>query len=237
LSKPSALLLLLFACVGAPRAGLAQEALSFGGGKCGRLEGGVAVPCSGANYEAFATTACLLGRTYLHPLVVEVVLDAYERLADRYPSRTWQYGDLGFEDGGEFWPHKTHRSGVSVDFFFPVVNQDGEADLVPISFFNDLGYGIDFSDQGRFEDLRVDWQALADHLEALRAAAAERGVAIERIILAPALQRRLVREAPRAAALRKHFNRRRAWVVHDEHYHVDFRLPRRSRRPLSCPTD
>jgi penicillin-insensitive murein endopeptidase len=125
------------------------------------------------------------------------VLDAYKRLADRHPDREWQYGDLGFEEGGEFWPHKTHQAGVSADFFFPVVDEAGEPDHVPISFFNDLGYAIDFTKEGRFEDLRIDWQAMADHFEALQAAGSNRGVSIERIILATALQQRLLREVPR----------------------------------------
>ena len=77
------------------------------------LEGGESVPCSGDNFEAFATTACVMGRNYLHPLVVETVVDAYGILSEREPDRVWQYGDLGWESGGSFKPHKTHQNGLS----------------------------------------------------------------------------------------------------------------------------
>jgi len=210
------------------------DPISYGGGSCGRLTGGRALPCGGDNYESFSAVACLLGRNYLHPWVADIVTDAFGAMATADPRRVWQYGDLGHAEGGDFWPHKTHQAGVSVDFFFPVRGSDGAPATVPISWFNTLGYGLDFDADGRLDDLAIDWSALASHLVALGRAAKARGMSLRRVILAPALQKKLLAAAPAARPLASLFNRRRAWVLHDEHYHVDFVLPPRLRAPHRC---
>lgn len=212
-----------------------DRAIAYGGRGCGKLDGGVALPCSGQNYEAFSTTACATGRNYLHPLVVETIVAAYQALEKTDSKRDWQYGDMGWKDGGPFEPHKTHQNGLSADFFVPVVNEEGEPDLVPISVFNKFGYGVDFSDSGVFENLRVDWKAIAAHLVALEQEGKQRGVAVELVILDPGFQKLLLKHAPEAAQFEGRFSRKRAWVRHDEHYHVNFRIPAPYRRKLSCP--
>ena len=95
-------------------------------GSCGKLEGGKPVSCTGANYELFYEQACAHERNYLHPLVVDTIVEAYELLEKKHPLRRWIVGDLGFPNGGEFPPHKTHRNGLSADFLFPVVDKHGE---------------------------------------------------------------------------------------------------------------
>lgn len=170
----------------------------------------------------------------MHPLVAATVVEAYSIVGSRHRGRQWQYGDLGLKQGGELWPHKTHQSGVLADFFFPVIDAAGAPAQIPISVLNDFGYGVDFDAQGRFEALRIDWKAMVDHWLALEAAGKGRGVAIRRIILAPSLQKTLLKKETRAAAFVKRFNKRRAWVVHDEHYHIDFSIPAHLRKPLSC---
>jgi penicillin-insensitive murein endopeptidase len=209
------------------------QAISFGASRCGRLEGGTAVLCSGPNFAAFSSLACQLGRNYLHPLVAQTIVDAYASLQESHPRRVWQFGDLGWKKGGRLRPHRTHRNGRSADFFFPV-DRAGYPARVPISIFNKFGYGLDFDDNGQLGELTISWEALADHLAALRRAGRRHGVKIQRVILAPSLRRRLLRRVPKARKLRALFNKRQAWVRHDEHYHVDFDIPPRFKRPLRC---
>lgn len=215
-------------------AAIKEEAFSFGDGRCGKLQGGVPLPCRGANFESFAQTACTLGRNYLHPLVRDTVFDAYRALAVSHPTRAWQYGETGKAQGGALWPHKTHQNGLAVDFFVPVVDGAGRPAKLPISLFNKLGYGLEFRRDGRLGELRIDFRAIAAHLLVLDAAGREREVRIERVILTLDFHRALFEQAPELRRLAAKFMQREAWVRHDEHYHVDFGIPQRLRRPLSC---
>ena len=210
------------------------DALSFGGGGCGKLEGGVQLPCSGPNFEAFADTACHLGRTYLHPLVQQVVLEAFEELAKKLPNRVWQYGEMGNAKGGRLWPHKTHQNGLAADFFVPVLNQQGKPDKVSVSVFNKFGYGLEFDNNGQHDRLTIDWKAIAAHLLALEAAGQKHSVRIERVIITPAFRKILLRQAPELERMESLFMKKEAWVRHDEHYHIDFDIPPSLRRPLNC---
>lgn len=210
------------------------QALSYGAGGCGKLEGGVALPCSGDNFAAFSTAACAAGRNYLHPLVQATVLDAYAALAKARPHRRWQYGEMGLRNGGSLWPHRTHQSGVSADFFVPVTGDDGRPTSLSISPLNKFGYGHELDAQGRLDDLSVDWKALAAHLLALERAGKKHGVKIGRVILTPDYHSRLFKEAPELRHLRSRFLQQEAWIRHDEHYHVDFEIPRALRRRLKC---
>ncbi|MEW5855329.1 MAG: penicillin-insensitive murein endopeptidase [Myxococcota bacterium] len=214
-------------------AGAGTRATSFGGGACGKLSGGVALPCSGGNYESFSSLACTLGRNHLHPLVARTVTDAYALLQARHPDRRWQYGETGFRDGGRFWPHRTHRAGVSADFFVPV-SRGVEPALLPVHPFNLLGYGVDVDARGVSGALRVDFRALADHLAALEEAGKVHGVEVRLVILDKPLQKLLLHEVPAARAFKKRFNKGTPWVRHDEHYHVEFTIPAAYRKPLKC---
>ena len=223
--------LLFIVLVAAPNP---KEALSYGKGACGKLEGGTALPCQGENYEMFAKTACALGRNFLHPLVIQTIEEAYTLLQKTDPDRVWQVGDLGWKEGGSFKPHKTHQNGLSADFFVPVQNTKGAPSKVPISVFNKFGYDVEFDANGSYKDLDIDWPALARHLVALDNAGTKRGVAVELVILDPKLRKIFLQHAPRARLFASRFSKKRAWVRHDEHYHVNFSIPKRLRRKLVC---
>lgn len=211
-----------------------KPALSYGKAGCGRLEGGVALPCKGPGYEAFTSAACALGRNYLHPLVVDTVVDAYTALHAKDDERVWQYGEMGFREGGRLDPHRTHQNGRSADFFVPMVDEQGRPTKLPISPLQKFGYGLELDAHGRLGELRVDFAALGAHLLALEEAGKKHGVRIERVILTPDFHGALFRATPELKRMRARFMKREAWVRHDEHYHVDFTLPKHLTRPLDC---
>ena len=122
--------------------------------------------------------------------------------------------------------HKTHQNGLSVDFMVPIVNASGESVHLPTHQFNRFGYDIEFDKDGRLDEWRIDYEAMAAHIVALHKASVNRGYNLWRVIYAPELQPHLYK-TQYAAYLAKHiqFSKKRSWVRHDEHYHVDFAIP------------
>lgn len=198
----------------------------FGSSENGRLENGWQLPVSGENFVAYSHLGDVLGRNYVHSSVHAVVLSSYADLARTHPHIRYVYGETGKSEGGEFAPHKTHRNGLSVDFMVPVKNDAGESVVLPTYPWNKFGYDIEFDHKGRYEELIIDFEALAQHLLALHRAAKQNGVGIRRVIFDNDLQV-LLFSSPSGAAL-KHamsFSVKKPWVRHDEHYHVDFIVP------------
>lgn len=151
---------------------------------------------------------------------------SYQWLEKETPGNVYKYAETGFKEGGQFKPHKTHRNGLSVDFMVPVVNEDGNSVHLPTHYLNKLGYSIEFDETGRYEQYKIDYEALAAHIVSLHKAAIENEVELWRVIFDPKLQPRLM-STKYGEYLEKNiqFSKHRSWVRHDEHYHVDFDVP------------
>lgn len=203
----------------------AAGSVCYGTPANGRLEGGVRLPAKGDNFAPYSELGVGLGRTYVHERVARTVTAAYAALAALRPETVYVYGETGLAQGGRFEPHRTHRNGLSVDFMVPVLDAQGRSVPLPTAAGNRFGYDLEFDAQARAGELRIDFDAIAAHLLALHAAAAEEGIRIGRVIFDPAYLPRLF-AAERGEAVRRRiaFMQRPAWVRHDEHYHVDFEL-------------
>ena len=199
---------------------------SVGTPASGRLENGKRLPTTGPNFRAYSRLGALLGRNSVHGTVRTIVLDAYHRLAATDPGVRFVYGETGWPSGGRFRPHRTHRNGLSVDFMVPVRGPGDESQLLPTWPWTRFGYDLEFGQDGRLGELRIDFDAVAAHLAALREAAARHGASIRLVILAPEFESLLKADASRRAQVGGlPFMRGRPWVRHDEHYHVDFSVP------------
>jgi penicillin-insensitive murein endopeptidase len=167
-----------------------------------------------------------LGRTYVHSTVRDIMRDAFADLAKSHPDLRFTYGESGWATGGRFWPHKGHSNGTAADFFVPVRSLDGEVSQLPNSSVNLFGYAIQFDRNGRSGLNTIDFEAMALHLLALERAAHAHGIGIRRVIFDVNLQPKLAATGA-GLLVTKHlaFNKQQAWVRHDEHYHVDFRVP------------
>ena len=198
---------------------------SFGATHDGRLENGKRLPDAGANFAAYSRLGTALGRNAVHSRVRDAVLGAYAGLARTHPDLRFVYGETGWPEGGRLRPHRTHRNGLSVDFFVPVRDATGASVSLPTLPWTRFGYDLEFDRTGRMGGLAIDNAAIVAHLAALDDAARRHGLRIERVIYDPALQPALF-AAPGGAALRERiaFSARPSWVRHDEHYHVDFVL-------------
>ena len=203
--------------------GTQKESICFGTTSRGRLMHGWKLPSSGDNFVSYSPIGGALGRTYVHSKVYRTILDAYSELNKSHPDKVFKYAETGFEEGGRFKPHKTHQNGLSVDFMVPVVNADGESEVLTTWAFNKWGYNIEFDQKGRLDELTIDFEMVAEHILALRRAAKKHGLKISRVIFDPKLRPQLWKtKAGRKLRGKVRFMNRRAWVRHDEHYHVDF---------------
>ncbi len=142
----------------------------------GALKNGWQLPSSGPNFEAYSVIGVAAGRNYVHSLVHTVVVESYRTLETSQPDKHFMYGETGWRKGGRFKPHKTHQNGLSIDFFVPVINKEGESVALPINVFNKLGYNIEFSSHGKYEDYTIDFDAMANHLLALKKGADKQGI-------------------------------------------------------------
>lgn len=216
--------LIVILCASAlPLLSSAEESVCFGVPSKGRLERGVQIPERGANFEPYSSLGVSLGRTYVHSMVADVIRDSYASLHESLPDTIFVYGESGWRRGGRIKPHKTHQNGLAVDFMVPVLDSSGKSVPLPSSAFNKFGYGIEFDNNGRYEKLTIDFEAIAAHLHALHSAAKDEGVDVARVIIEPKYIP-MLHKTKHGAFIKRHvkFMKGRAWIRHDEHYHVDF---------------
>lgn len=202
----------------------ATASTCFGTTDSGRIEGAVTLPASGRNFSAYSALGVQLGRTYVHTTVRDIVAASYRELEAIQPGMTYVYGETGLRNGGPMPPHRTHATGTSVDFMVPVRASDGSPTTLPASAANRFGYDLEFDSKGVLGNLRIDYAALAAHLDQLNQQARKHNAAIKRVIFDPALARHLfdTPAGPRIKSLP--FMASKPWVRHDEHYHVDFAI-------------
>ncbi|CAH0535138.1 hypothetical protein VST7929_02799 [Vibrio stylophorae] len=201
------------------------ESVCFGSTGNGALQHGVALPAQGENFTSYSLMAQALDRNYVHSKVASIVVNAFTALAQSHPQYRYKYAETGAREGGKFYPHKTHQNGLSVDFMTPMIDENGQSQWLPTHPFNRYGYDIELNKQGKWDSWQIDYEAMALHLYALHIAAIEAGVDIDRVIFDPKLQPPLWQTSV-GSYLKKHvkFSKRRSWVRHDEHYHVDFKI-------------
>lgn len=108
----------------------------------------------------------------------------------------------------------------------PVKNSAGKSIPLPASPLNKYGYAIEFDRQGKTGELEIDFEALAAHLYQLAIAARMNNALIALVIFDPPLLPKLF-QTRHGPYLQKNlpFMKGKAWIRHDEHYHVDFAIP------------
>jgi penicillin-insensitive murein endopeptidase len=142
------------------------------------------------------------------------------------PKKVFVYGETGKLKGGPFKPHKTHQNGLSVDFMVPVLDKKGKSVRLSTNIFNKWGYGIEFDSNGKYKDYTIDFETISAHLYYLDRCARAQGVGIRLVIFDPQFTQRLHKTQYWPYLSQKVvFSKKRSWVRHDEHYHVDFDLP------------
>ena len=200
-----------------------NESTCYGTTSNGRLEDGVPLPGSGRNFVSYGIIPELVGRTYVHSKVRDVIVTAYRILETEQSGKVFKYAETGARLGGKFPPHKTHQNGLSVDFMVPVLIDSDRSAHLPTHALNRYGYDIEFDERGRFGEYRIDFEALGAHIVALHKAAEIHAVGIRRVLFDPQLQP-LLYNTRYGDYIRRNIEipLKRSWVRHDEHIHVDF---------------
>jgi penicillin-insensitive murein endopeptidase len=202
------------------------ESICYGTTSNGSLKNGVQLPSNGKNFEGYSSIARIAGRTYVHSSVRDIFTGAYKRLESLEPDKIYKYAETGFEEGGQFKPHKTHRNGLSVDFMTPVVDEKLISVHLPTHPLNKFGYNIEFDKNDKYEKYSIDYVALAAHIVVLHKEAKKLGFELWRVIFDPKLQPKLLKtKYGKYLKANIQFSKKRSWVRHDEHYHVDFLVP------------
>lgn len=204
-------------------AAFADESICFGTTSNGRLEGGVQLPGSGPNFVSYGRIPELMGRTYVHSKVRDVIVAAYRELESQVPDKVFKYAETGGEAGGKFSPHKTHQNGLSVDLMVPVTEPSGRSVHLPTHALNQYGYDIEFDRNGRYGEYQIDFDALGAKIVALHNSATSHGIGIRRVLFDPRLQPHLY-NTRYGVYIRDNIEipTKRSWVRHDDHIHVDF---------------
>ena len=215
------LLLIALLCLSAPL--VAKDSTCYGTTKKGRIEDAVKLPDSGPNFISYGNLPELAGRTYVHSQVRDVIVSAFKSLEKEQAGKVYKYAETGGRLGGEFWPHKTHQNGLSVDFMVPVLDEKGNSVHLPTNPLNDYGYGIVFDDDGRYGSYRLDYEALGALIVALHNSALSHGIEIWRVLFTPKLQPYLYKTRY-GDYIRSNISipTKQSWRPHDEHIHVDF---------------
>lgn len=228
------LTLTLLALAGSPA--FAADSQCYGSVSRGRIERSVKLPRTGDNFAAYSTLAASVGRTYVHSKVEQIMVTAYASLATLRPQTVYVYGETGLASGGPFQPHRTHQNGTSVDFFVPVKNAQGTSVPLPTGIMNRLGYDVEFDDHAQHKEYSIDFEAMADHLYALDQAAKAQGSGIALVIFEPAYWPQLW-ATRRGPYLQRQltFMKKKPWVRHDEHYHIDFKLACKPNKRAPAP--
>ncbi|WP_428820144.1 penicillin-insensitive murein endopeptidase [Microbulbifer sp. MCCC 1A16149] len=209
-----------------PLVAFAEASTCYGTTSNGRLSHGVKLPSEGKNFVTYSTMARLAGRTYVHSEVRSIIVAAYKDIEAEQPDKVYKYAETGFEEGGEFKPHKTHRNGLSVDFTTPVKDKSGKSVHLPTTPFNKLGYNIEFDANSQYDGLYIDYEAMAAHVVALHKQAKKHGHDLWRVIFDPKLKPNLFKtKYGEYLKTNVQFSKRASWVRHDDHYHVDFDIP------------
>ena len=143
----------------------ADESICYGEANNGRLENGSRLPSDGKNFESYSMIAESLGRTYVHDLVHEIVVQSYGQMFEDYPEDFFKYGETGFKNGGEIRPHRSHQNGLSVDFYVPV-RKGEKLTVLPTNLLNKWGYNTEFDEKGKYRSLVIDFEVMARHITA-----------------------------------------------------------------------
>ncbi|MCB0630020.1 MAG: penicillin-insensitive murein endopeptidase [Saprospiraceae bacterium] len=198
-----------------------RPSISHGSVRDGRIEGAKRLPFRGDNFTTYSFPGYLFGRTFVHERVRKTVLDAFAVCKTKSPDATFVIGETGLRKGGIFHPHRTHRNGLSIDIMTPMLRN--QRPYRRNHLFNLWGYAIEFDDEGRLENgAHIDYESLAECILAIKEAARENGLTIQKVIFDPVLRPglfateagRKIRDLP--------YTKNRIILRHDDHFHVDF---------------
>ncbi|NOQ73002.1 MAG: hypothetical protein GQ574_13415 [Crocinitomix sp.] len=193
----------------------------------GTLQHAKLMPYKGKNFIYFDRESYLAGRGFLHGSVRKSVLTTYDSLSRSLPHRYFNIMECSNEDGGEMFPHKTHQTGMSIDFMMPLLK-----DNKPYYGLDTIGaahYMLNFDDDGKYSrdpSISIDFNLVARKILLLDYFARQNGLNIFKVIIKIELKDELF-----ATEYGKILKASEIYVVqglsplinalHDDHFHID----------------
>lgn len=172
----------------------------------------------------------LLGTCYVNSGLYQTIIDSYLECENTCPGIDFRLMECSTKKGGKVLIHRTHRNGLSADFMVPKIKEDKQ-----IKLYDRIGlwhYLLNFDTSGAIslnKKVTIDFNTMGKHIIALDNAAKKNDLVISKVIFKIELKDDFFnteygKEIKRrgiyfAQNLSKSVN-----MVHDDHYHVDFKI-------------
>lgn len=205
------------------------ESESIGKVNNGKIINAYKLPRKGENFKFYSYFGYhVIGRCYIHSGIHKTILESYEILEKENPDYTYCIMDCSRRKGGRLFPHKTHQNGTSVDFMTPLVKNGKHKTFYDnISVFR---YLMKFDSKGRSrisKRVKIDFDAVAQHILILEKTARKNGFKIRKVILETNLKDDLFSTKYGAELKRRNIYFVKSLPkaideLHDDHYHIDF---------------
>jgi penicillin-insensitive murein endopeptidase len=171
-----------------------------------------------------------MGNCYVNSKLYKTVLDAHVECEETCKNIDFKMMECSDDNGGEILLHRTHRNGLSIDFMVPKLKNGKQT-----TFYDHLGlwhYLLNFNSEGKLKFDRavsIDFETIGKHIIALDNAARANGLVINKVILKLELKDDFFKTMSGKEVRRRgiYFAQRLPDIVnnmHDDHYHVDFKL-------------
>ncbi len=195
----------------------------------GKMENGKLLPFYGENFSYFDKGSYLGGRAYVNNKVKTILLDSYQQLYKEVPNRKFRIMETANKSGGELKPHRTHQTGLSVDFMMPLIQND--TPYYELDKTGTMHYLLAFNNKGEYgkdTTVKVDFNLMARHILILNEKAKSEGMKVAKVIIKIEYKDDLF-----ATKYGKKLKNSGIYIVkglpklinslHDEHYHIDFK--------------
>ena len=195
----------------------------------GTLKNAWLIPYTGENFKYFSFISYYFMKNgYLNSKVLKTVLDAYKICEKTTPKTYFRVMECANKKGGKMLIHKTHQTGMSVDFMVPKIRNGRQTKW--LDWLGMFHYLLEFDNSGRSKldaKTHIDFETMGKHILALDKAARKNGLRIKMVILKIELKDDFYKTESGKKVKSKgiYFARNLThWVnkVHDDHYHIDF---------------
>jgi penicillin-insensitive murein DD-endopeptidase len=182
-----------------------------------------------SRYFSF-TSFYLVGTGFVHSKLYQTLLDSYNECETTCPGIKFRTMECSLKKGGKTLIHRTHRNGLSIDFMVPKVKNEKQ-----VKTYDRIGllhYLLNFDSNGRLKMnkmVSIDFETMGKHIIALDNAARKNGLAISKVILNIDLKddfysTKSGKEVKRRGIYFARNLSKTIDMVHDDHYHVDFKI-------------
>ncbi len=209
----------------------AGNTISSGSKANGSMQNAWLLDYKGKHYKYFSPLSYfILDNAYLNHRVWSTLEQSYKLMTEAYPSRKFKVMETARQNGGQMLIHRTHQTGLSVDFMVPKIRNENES-----PFWDKIGmlhYLLDFDPEGRLiidKKTQIDFECMAKHILTLQESAKKNGLEIRMVIFKTNLKDDLFKTASGKKLKQSgiYFARSLQPIVdrvHDDHYHIDFKI-------------